>query len=480
VVRVHVRSLDSIIGSGMALDVTIITEVIWGGSFIVCLFFAVEILRSPRPEQSISAWILLFVLVPPAGALLYLTFGRRKLRRRAVRKRPPSFAGLEAKSPPIDLFDALIRSYGISPASEGNQVTFYGTGESARAKVIDLIESAQHSLWVSTYILSDDPIGRDIIKRLAARASAGVQVRLLVDYIGSPDARDETLVGPLRDAGGAIGHFMPLTIMPRSRHYSNLRNHRKIIVSDQCRAWSGGMNLSQLYLGDPSIKGFFHDLSFAIHGPAAVVYARIFASDWSFCTGEALPPVEPPFGIARAVGPGVVQVVPSGPEIEGDSVYDVMLTMAHRAERRLWVVSPYFVPDIGLLRALILAARRGVDVRFLTDFKSDVALIDFASIPYLRALANAGGRILRFQGGMLHAKALVMDDELAFAGTTNMDQRSLFLNFEAMALFHDPAVAETITHWMETFFDRCTSALPRATPLRQVAEGVVRLFAPVL
>jgi cardiolipin synthase len=127
-----------------------------------------------------------------------------------------------------------------------------------------------------------------------------------------------------------------------------------------------------------------------------------------------------------------------------------------------------------------LAAKRGVDVRLLTDFASDVALIDFASIPYLRALANAGGRILRFQGGMIHAKALVMDDRLAFAGTTNLDQRSLFLNFEAMALFYDPAAAATITHWMEGFFDRCTSVLPRATPLRQVAEGFVRLFAPVL
>lgn len=465
----------------MDFDVLDIIAAIWAASFVACIAFALEILRSPRPEQSIAAWLLLFLFAAPLGAALYILLGRRKLRSRSQRKPPPRLTNLGHRdSLPISLFDALIRSYGLSPAAEANKVTFCGTGDSAYAAVVDLIEEAERSLWVSTYILSDDPIGREIVRRLAARAEAGVQVHLLVDYIGSPDARDETLVGPLEAAGGAVLRFMPVTFFPRSQHYSNLRNHRKMVLADQCRVWSGGMNLSELYLGSPSQKGFFHDLSFVIEGSAAAVYARIFAGDWAFCAGEELPVLQADFRTARAVGTGVVQVVPSGPEIKGDAVYDVILTMVHRAERRLWVVSPYFVPDVGLIRAFILAARRGVDVRFLTDFESDVPLLDFASISYLRALASAGGRVLRLKGGMIHAKALVMDDDLAIAGTTNLDQRSLFLNFEVMALFYGREETAAIADWIQSFFSRCTEELPPATPTRQVVEGIVRLFAPVL
>ncbi len=465
----------------MNFDTLDIIAVIWAASLVTCLAFALEILRSPRPEQSIAAWLLLFLFVAPFGAALYLLLGRRKIRSRSERKPPPHLANLGSQDTvPIGLFDSLIRSYGLSPAAEGNKVTFCGTGESAYAAIVDLIEGAESSLWVSTYILSDDSIGREIVRRLAARAEAGVQVRLLVDYIGSPDARDGTLIAPLKAAGGAVLRFMPVTLVPRSQHYSNLRNHRKMVLADQRRVWSGGMNLSKLYLGSPSQEGFFHDLSFVIDGSAAAVYARIFAGDWAFCAGEDLPIVEAEFRTARGTGTGVVQVVPAGPEIKGDAVYDVILTMVHRAERRLWVVSPYFVPDVGLIRAFILAARRGVDVRFLTDFKSDVALLDFASISYLRVLASAGGRVLRLKGGMVHAKALVMDDDLAMAGTTNLDQRSLFLNFEVMALFYGRDETAAIADWMESFFSRCTEDLPPATPTRQVAEGIVRLFAPVL
>jgi len=388
--------------------------------------------------------------------------------------------GLAAPCPHINPFDSLIRSFGLPPPSKDNVVTFCGTGDAAHAAVIDMIETATESLWVATYILDADPIGTDIVRRLADRAAAGVQVRLMVDDIGSPDARDGRLVTPLTQAGGGFGLFMPVSFVPHVRHYSNLRNHRKMIVADQRRVWSGGMNLSEKYLGSPIVEGFFHDLSFVIEGSAAAVYGGIFAADWIFCTEERLSLVKPDFCTADAAGSGVVQVVPSGPELAGDPIYDVIITMVNRAERRLWVVTPYFVPDVGLVRAFRLAARRGVDVRLLTDFASDVPLLDFACIPYLRSVVAAGGRVLRFKDGMLHAKALVIDDHLAFAGTTNLDQRSLFLNFEVMSLFYGPDEVAQIAAWMEAFFDRSTEELPPATPVRQVAEGLIRLFAPIL
>lgn len=464
----------------MTFTLADMTALVWSASYILCIAFAVEILRSPRPEQSISAWLLLFLLLPPAGVVLYLVFGRRKLRLRVKRRPAPRLDGLITQCPLIDPFDSLIRSYGFPPPSRENGVTFCGTGEAAHAAVIELIETAQTSLWVSTYILDADPIGTDLVRRLAKRAADGLDVRLLVDDVGSPDASDGSMAEPLVKAGGAFAVFMPVTFVPHARRYSNLRNHRKMIVADQRRVWSGGMNLSAKYLGTPDVKGYFHDLSFVIDGSAAAVYANIFIGDWLFSTEEQLSLTTMDYRVAAAPGSGVVHVVPSGPEIDSDTIYDVVLTMAHRAERRLWVVTPYFVPDVGLLRAFRLAARRGVDVRLLTDFASDVPLLDFACIPYLRSLAGAGCRVLRFKQGMLHAKAIVMDDQLAFAGTTNLDQRSLFLNFEVMSLFYGPEEVAKIAAWIESYFDRSTEKLPPATPLRQIGEGLIRLFAPVL
>jgi cardiolipin synthase len=455
---------------------------VWAAAFLLCLFFAVEVLRSTRAEQSIAAWLLLFLLTPPLGVVLYLALGRRKIRKRLARMQRPTFAHVvAARSAPVNAFDTLVRSYHLPPATPGNRVAFHGTGRAAHAALVDLIEGARHSLWVCSYIFGADAIGRDIVARLARRAAAGVQVRLLIDDIGSREAPDRVLFAPLREAGGRAERFMPFSLLPRSQRYSNLRNHRKLAVADHGRVWSGGMNLSEHYLGDPGVRGYFHDLAFEIAGPAAAVYAGIFASDWLFATGERLNPGE---GIAEpaaaADDAGTVQVVPSGPDVPGDANYDLYLALVHRAERRLWVASPYFVPDVGLMRAFALAARRGVDVRFLTNRKSDAALIDFASIPYLRILAAAGGRIYRFTDGMIHAKALVMDDEIAFVGTANLDQRSLFLNFEAMALFHDRAHAAEVARWIAGYFDRSSATLPAPTPVRRTLEGLVRLFSPVL
>lgn len=466
--------------AGMSLDLSDIVAIVWAVGFAACALFALEVLRSSRSEQSIAAWILLFLLVPPLGAVLYPVLGHSKLRRQARRKKLPHMAARPPGSAPIDLYDAIVRSHGLPPAFAGNQVKFCGTGTSACTTLCDLIAGAERSLWVSMYILGNDRIGEDIVRRLAARAAAGVEVRLLIDDLGSADARGAPFLAALAAAGGAVARFMPISVVPKWRRYANMRNHRKIVVADARRAWSGGMNLAEQYLGEATVPGFFHDLSFVIDGPAAGVYARIFAADWEFATGEKLAVAEEMAHVATSAGRGVVQVVPAGPEVDGESVYDLILTMVNRAERRLWVASPYFIPDVGLLRAFRLAARRGVDVRILTDYASDLKLIDFAGIPYLRALAAVGGRVLRFREGMIHAKALVMDDRLALAGTTNLDQRSLFLNFEVMALFYDPDDARQIARWIEGFFDRCTEELPRATFARQVAEGAVRLFAPVL
>ncbi|MCO6418011.1 phospholipase D-like domain-containing protein [Siccirubricoccus sp. KC 17139] len=461
---------------------TTLLGTVWGLAVLFCLWFATEVLRSRRQEQAMTAWLLLFALIPPLGALLYLGFGSRKLRQRAARKPRP--AGRQGRAvqqvPAISDLDRLIQSHDLPAATGGNAVTLCGTAAGAYETVLGLIARAERSLWVTTYILGTDQVAAEIIRRLAERAAAGVQVRLLIDDVGSQGVRERDLA-PLVAAGGRVARFMPMSLIPRPRRYANLRNHRKIIVVDGCLAWSGGMNLSDAYLGPAPVAFRFRDLSFTVEGPAARVYAEVFAADWLFAAGEdlhdALPQEAAP---ASSEDSGVVQVVPAGPEREGDPIHDLLLAVAHRAERRLWIVTPYFVPDTATLKALVVAARRGVDVRLVTNRRSDSRLMDFASTPYLRALAGAGARTLRLRDGMLHAKAVVADDGPALVGTANLDQRSLFLNFEIMALFHGPEEARAVAAWLEPLAAECGSELPRPRPIRQMAEGFIRLFAPVL
>lgn len=455
----------------------------WGVGALLCLWFAVEVLRSRRQEQAMVAWLLLFALTPPLGALLYLGLGSRKLRRQAERKPRPAGRPAGPETPggtAINDLDHLVQAHGLPAATESNRVAFRGTAATAYDAVLELIGRAEERLWVATYILGADDVAGEVLRRLAQRAAEGVQVRLLIDDVGSKHVRDDALA-PLIAAGGRVARFMPISLIPRPRRYANLRNHRKIIVADRRIAWSGGMNLSEAYLGPTPAEFRFRDLSFVVEGPAAEIYAEVFAADWLFAAGEDLRAERWAAPPARAAGPGVVQVVPGGPEFPGDPLHDILLSAAYRAKRRLWIVSPYVVSDAASMKALVVAARRGVDVRLVTHRKSDTPVMDFANIPYLRVLAAAGGEALRLREGiMIHAKALVADDDLAIAGTANLDQRSLFLNFEVMALFHGAEEAQAIAGWIEEQFADCDNELPPFTPVRQVAEGFVRLFAPIL
>jgi cardiolipin synthase len=410
--------------------------------------------------------------------VLYLTFGARKVRRRLERHarvdKAPAASGL---MPPVDALDRIARSHGLDGATDGNRVTLCGTPDSSYEAVLETIARARETLGVSMYILGKDEVAAEIIRRLADRAASGVDVRLLIDDVGSRDI-GEAEVAPLTKAGGRVARFMPVSYLPRPRSYANLRNHRKIIVADRDVVWSGGMNLSELYLGPNHVEDRFRDLSFVIEGPAAASYAEILAADWLYTTGDPFPKCGP---VPPSDAPGtVVQVVPSGPAMDGDTIYDILVTMAYQAQRRLWAVTPYFVPDRALMQAFALAAMRGVDVRVITPRVSDHRLLDIANVPYLRSLEAAGGTVLRLGEGMIHAKAVVVDDGLALAGTANLDQRSLFLNYEVMALFRGERDVRAIADWIERLFPACQSRLPEASQGRQLMEGLVRLIAPVL
>ena len=221
----------------------------------------------------------------------------------------------------------------------------------------------------------------------------------------------------------------------------------------------------------------WRDLSFLLEGPAVRDYAAIFAADWAFVTGHR---IEALAGAPAAAGEAVVQVAPSGPDVPGDPVYAAIVSAAFAARRRLWIVTPYFIPPEGLAEALALAAHRGVDVRVYVPDPSNHLIADLARGQPLRDAAAAGVSVIRFVGGMVHAKIVLVDDALAMVGSVNIDPRSLFLNFEANAIVYGPNETAAVAKWIETLQDQTQKGVAPVPPFRDTVEGVARMLDPLL
>jgi cardiolipin synthase len=258
---------------------------------------------------------------------------------------------------------------------------------------------------------------------------------------------------------------------------NNMRNHRKMLIADDQRAVAGGANVAVEYMGPKPDPKRWRDLSFLLEGPAVRDYAAIFAADWRFVTGER---IDPASGPTPAPGEAVVQIAPSGPDVPGDPVYAAIVSAAFAARRRLWIVTPYFIPPEGLAGALALAAHRGVDVRVYVPDPSNHFIADLARAQPLRDAAAAGVSVIRFIGGMVHAKIVVVDDALAMVGSVNIDPRSLFLNFEANAIVYGADPVGAVANWIETLGDATQKGVPAVSNFRDTLEGVARMFDPLL
>jgi len=430
--------------------------------------FLARILRDRRAPGSTLAWLLVVVVIPYVGIPLYLIVGPRK--RSAITKRiyalHEDIVGIE---PPVA---KLLCADGAHVPSTGNAMALLETGESAFAKLVELIEGAKHSVHIMTFILGNDDAGNTILAKLAERAAAGIEVRVLVDGVFSYRASKKHLAA-LQKAGGRIATFGPLVHLP-FRGSDNLRNHRKIAVFDGTSAVVGGMNIAEEYMGPSPLPTRWCDLCAHVRGPAVSAIAEVFHADWEFVTGEKL--------AARSNDerPGTerVQVVASGPDSAADGFYDAVVSACYAAKRRIWIATPYFVPDDALTRALTSASRRGIDVFVLVPQASNHTLADLAGGVSLRMVESAGGRVGTFPR-MLHAKAVVFDDDIAIIGSANLDMRSLFLDYEIATFFYTPEAVAGLARWFEDRAREC-GKLRAPTRLRSLGEDVGRLVAPLV
>jgi cardiolipin synthase A/B len=441
------------------------------GALLLVPFLA-RILREHRPPASTLAWLLAVLAMPYVGVPLYLFFGSRKIRNTGGKTQLYA-TGRAATTLELAPVARLLCTAGIPEPTSGNDVELLPTGEVAFKRLLELIDGAERKVELATFILADDDTGRRIVEALARRAAAGVQVRLLVD--GLFERRAGGGLDVVRRAGGQVAVFSPLLRLSLVRA-ENLRNHRKLTLVDGEYAWVGGMNIAAEYMGPEPLPERWRDLAAVVRGPAVDRLAEVFAADFAHATGG--PAEAPATRRAKATdGGALAQVVPSGPDAVDDSLYDALLTACYGAERRIWLATPYFVPDDALARALTAAARRGVDVLIVVPRRSNHLLADLAGGSYLRPIAEAGARVATFPR-MLHAKAVVVDAELAVIGSANFDVRSLFLNYEIALFVYSSNEVEALAAWFRGVAHECGELVP-AGRWRSLAEDLGRLFAPI-
>ncbi len=445
---------------------------LWQAVLLVVLLDMTNRRRSP---SSMIAWFLVIFTVPYLGVFLYLFIGRRKL---ADTPFKADFSHTRHDAPgSLSPIESVLHRHGIPPATEGNAFELISDGKAAFHALESAIENARHSICLATYIFGDDDVTRRLTEKLIERARRGVQVRLLIDAVGSLDLylRPAPLK-PMETAGIKIEFFMPLRPFLRNTHF-NLRLHRKIYLFDGRTVFSGGMNLSRDYFGPDDDPVRWNDLLFRIEGPAVGYYRQVFASDWAFSSPTALPePGMPP----AAAGGERLQVVPSGPDIASDALYDALLNAIFNARERIWIVTPYFIPDEATMHALRIAHIKGVDVRLITPKTPDHAIFEIARSSYMREIEEWGGRVAVYTETMLHAKAILIDDDHVVVGTLNFDQRSLFLNYEVVCLGHGGGILRDVDRWMRRLLEHCEHGLPAATRTRKILENLGRIVAPQL
>ncbi len=449
-------------------------------------FFAIARLMSERKQPGNTfAWLFAIAFIPYLGVPLYLMFGGRKVKKLAAQKAQlcPVLPGAPVTHAEKSFAARVLTLNGACPPVGGNRISFLTTGEESFERLEYGIRNARHTIHIMTFILGRDAVGKRIVKLLAQRAREGVKVRFLLDGLGC-FMSSRGFCDPIREAGGEVVRFMP--VMPlQTPKSANLRNHRKIAIFDHEVAAVGGRNFAIEYMGPTPLKRRWRDLGGVIEGPAVRVLDEIFLEDWAFASGQSLATLqkELPAEIPAAAGDSEVQIVASGPDVSGDPIYEGILSLVQQAERSVWIVTPYFIPDEVLQRSLMVQARAGIDVRLVVPAKSNHPVTDLARRYYLRALQSAGVKVLLYQPGMNHAKMLLVDEKTALFGSANMDLRSLFLNFEVGAVTYSKTEARAIAAWMEEIFAQSKPMIERRKKPRlwpTVGEEIARLLAPLL
>ena len=434
---------------------------------------SLDALMSTRTAPGTVAWMVTLNTVPYVTVPVYWVFGRSKFQGYIIGRRDGDSQLLHklddkmslihpyrVNLPPGERHVAAIETLAKMPIVGGNRAELLIDGDQTFQSILEGIDAAQDYVLVQFYIVRDDELGRQLQGLLQEKARQGVRVYFLYDEIGSYSLPARFL-SEMTEAGVHVHRFHS-TRGSGNRFQLNFRNHRKIVIVDGHQGWIGGLNVGDEYLGRDKRFGAWRDTHLKIEGPAALCLQLSFVEDWHWATEDIL-------NLDWVPVPGVedlpVLILPSGPADPFETASLMVQNAISAARQRLWISSPYFVPDEGVLATLKLAALRGVDVRILIPEKPDNILTYFAAYAFVAPLLEAGVKIHRYQAGFLHAKTILIDDLASAIGTVNLDNRSFRLNFEITAWILDKEFAGQ----METMFERDFS-LSREMTVEEVAN----------
>ena len=450
----------------------------------VALTAGAHVLLYKRDSRAALGWLGLIVLFPVAGALLYTLFGinrvRRKARRLSMRVEPE---GGWVRTGPLPAGGASLRNVGYSITgtglSPGNAVTTYYSGEQAFPAMLQAIASAGHEVLLSSYIFDNDSTGLQFLEALAAARDRGVRVRLLLDDVGIRYSFP-TILHQVKIHGLSFRRFMPLRLLPPSLSI-NLRNHRKLLIADRAVSFAGGMNIGDRQLLDGASAFRASDLHFRFEGPVTASLVEQFADDWKFAGGDQLPELEPgwlPAGSAHC------RMISDGPDETLDSMQLVIMGAISRAQTRVLIMTPYFLPDRAMIACLKAAALSGVDIQVMVPLKNNWPLVQWALQHNAAELLDNGVGILRRPPPFAHSKCILIDREYTLVGSANLDPRSLRLNFELGIEVFDAGLNAELSAHFEDVARQCqplrTADLnSRKVPTR-LRDSAAAMFAPYL
>lgn len=482
-------------------------------SYIVGAIISMSIILENRDPARTVTWLLIFILFPGIGLVIYAILGRNMRKRKLFKtqklassiregkvfenlERIEEIANIEQSTINTNqLLNENIEDYskkrvislllntGKLPFTTNNKVSVYIDGNEKFKNLLEDIKNAKNHIHLEYFIIKDSEIGRELKDLLIKKSNEGVKIRILYDDVGCWRFWFyRKFFNEMKEDGIEIVAFLPAKF-PLTGGKLNYRNHRKIAIIDGKIGYTGGINIGDEYMGKNKKFGYWRDTHIKIEGTSVYMLQMIFLTDWYYTTKEIITE-DKYFPSPQRCGNSMVQIIASGPDSDWESIRYAYFSAICQAKKSIYIETPYFIPDESILIALKSAALSGVDVRIVFPKIADHKMVNNASYSYFDDILKSGGKVYLYTKGFIHSKIMTIDDKIASTGSANMDLRSFMLNFEINAFIYDKEIVERMN---KDFFEDLNNSeeltldeFSKRKLGKKVRESIARLFSPIL